>query len=1327
MKIKKRFLGILLSLALMLGMTPWMSLTAYADNVTNYNLSVGGTEVTSSNASNIVGDNTASYDATNNTLTLNGFNYNGIFPGILNNIDGLTVIIENTNTIGSYIVSVGSLNIKGNGTLKIEGAGGSAIHSQGDLTISESVNITADKSGTGIICGSLTLESTGEINVKGSISGLHSDGKIEITNGNVTAEGGTFGIGQNGGGAPLFIGTNAKLIAIGGDNGAIYYDTDSNYRTVQNDIAGVAWTNKEGTTDGQNIAVNSEGQPISNIYKKVEFSNSHIHSFTYSATGATITATCSDTSCALHSSPATLTLSATDTTYTGSAYTGASLTDTTAWTGAGLTVPTIEYEGHSNTSYTKSETAPTNAGTYTASITVGGKTATADFTITPIALTITGATATNRAYDKNSTAVTISAVTFENSSQQAVALTVGEEKDYTVTGAMSDANAGDGKTVNVTVTLKNANYSLATNTTTATVDIGKAGAQTIADMTDTLLYKATSVSESVAGKMPDDAGTLTYSVGSASKTGSVTVSNFAVNESGTVTATLSGGAAGDTVTLPVTIGSTNYADSTVNVKITLTAKSDAGVDITGVPASKTYGDADFTITGSVTNEGTGTGNWTWSTSDETVFQITPNGATATVKILKAGSAAVTAKYESDTTIDTETTAIAVNTMTLRITAKDQSIYVGGTVPTLSGSDFYTVTGLVGEDTLTTAPTLAYQKDGSAAAPDNTAAGTYDIVASGASAGDNYAISYTKGTLTISEKQPPTVTKAPEAKTLTYTGSAQSLVTAGSAEGGEMQYALGTDATTVPTDGWSESIPTGNEAKNYYVWYKAVGDNDHADSEAAVIEVTISEKAVTPEVRFDVTTMELESGQTGTIAVTVEPSDAVVTWSSDKETVATVDNTGKVTAVGAGTAKITVTINVAGTQYKAECTVTVTGSAPSETVPEISISDLSEATEGEAYNQTLTASGAQPITWAITAGSLPDGLALGSDTGVISGTPTSTGTSVFTVTASNSYGSVSKELSITVQAGNTIVAKEGTAPYDEKTSVENDPAEVRALVSGVTPVDESDTVKLILNTDSKDEGNLSDDEKEAVDTIKGMAEANGLTVGSFVDLTLIYEVTDANGALKSRDQIKETSRKIKVKFPIPPVLQKSGRLFSIFRFHDSGAQIIGQGSGDAVDVDTDKFSMYAIAYEDGAAPAEDSEKKVVRPHTHTYAWDKVEATEDRDGELRYQCTECYDILVRVPLSAYYVFNANTVDKITKAKQGETVKITTDRWISFHKMVFDALAARPDVSLEVSFLDGEYKGNRVSFTIPAGADSSDLFTENNFAGFMYLGNKYGLTAE
>ena len=131
------------------------------------------------------------------------------------------------------------------------------------------------------------------------------------------------------------------------------------------------------------------------------------------------------------------------------------------------------------------------------------------------------------------------------------------------------------------------------------------------------------------------------------------------------------------------------------------------------------------------------------------------------------------------------------------------------------------------------------------------------------------------------------------------------------------------------------------------------------------------------------------------------------------------------------------------------------------------------------------------------------------------------------------------------------------------------------------------------------------------------------------------------------------------------------------------------------------------------------------HTHSYAWEDVkEATEDDNGEIIYKCS-CGEVLYRVPTSAYNVFNRNTVEKIKNAKQGATVKIETSRWISFHKMVMEALADRPDVSLEVSFLDGEYKGNRVSFTIPAGTDTLSLLDENGFSGFLYLAGKFGTT--
>lgn len=69
------------------------------------------------------------------------------------------------------------------------------------------------------------------------------------------------------------------------------------------------------------------------------------------------------------------------------------------------------------------------------------------------------------------------------------------------------------------------------------------------------------------------------------------------------------------------------------------------------------------------------------------------------------------------------------------------------------------------------------------------------------------------------------------------------------------------------------------------------------------------------------------------------------------------------------------------------------------VVEVSPSTLPNATQGTAYSQTLTATSCAtlPLNWQVTSGSLPHGVTLDQTTGVISGTPTSTGTFNFTVT------------------------------------------------------------------------------------------------------------------------------------------------------------------------------------------------------------------------------------------------------------------------------------------------------------------------------------------
>ena len=101
--------------------------------------------------------------------------------------------------------------------------------------------------------------------------------------------------------------------------------------------------------------------------------------------------------------------------------------------------------------------------------------------------------------------------------------------------------------------------------------------------------------------------------------------------------------------------------------------------------------------------------------------------------------------------------------------------------------------------------------------------------------DNYSGSLSATTSQV-QANPATVSTAPAAKdNLVYTGSAQALVTAGSAEGGTMMYRLGDSSD------FSADIPTGTDAKTYTVWYKVVGDENHSDSEPGKVDVTIAKK------------------------------------------------------------------------------------------------------------------------------------------------------------------------------------------------------------------------------------------------------------------------------------------------------------------------------------------------------------------------------------------------------------------------------------------------------------------------------------------------------
>jgi DNA-binding beta-propeller fold protein YncE len=88
---------------------------------------------------------------------------------------------------------------------------------------------------------------------------------------------------------------------------------------------------------------------------------------------------------------------------------------------------------------------------------------------------------------------------------------------------------------------------------------------------------------------------------------------------------------------------------------------------------------------------------------------------------------------------------------------------------------------------------------------------------------------------------------------------------------------------------------------------------------------------------------------------------------------------------------------------------------------IATTSLPDTETGANYNQTIqTIYGHDPITFAVTSGSLPAGLNLDTSTGAITGTPTATGLSSFTVTATDNLNNTSSQaLTINVNQGVSI--------------------------------------------------------------------------------------------------------------------------------------------------------------------------------------------------------------------------------------------------------------------------------------------------------------------
>ena len=174
------------------------------------------------------------------------------------------------------------------------------------------------------------------------------------------------------------------------------------------------------------------------------------------------------------------------------------------------------------------------------------------------------------------------------------------------------------------------------------------------------------------------------------------------------------------------------------------------------------------------------------------------------------------------------------------------------------------------------------------------------------------------------------------------------------------------------------------------------------------------------VELDETELTLKVGEKETLTATVSPTDAdnkAVTWTSSDESVVTVDENGKVTAVGVGTATITVTTKDG--EYTAICEVTVEETTSSDE-PSVTL---------DATNKTLEVGDTTTLTATVT----PEDATVtwtSSDESVVTvdenGKVTAVGEGTATITATITVGDEEYKGSC------TITVKEATDGDEEET-------------------------------------------------------------------------------------------------------------------------------------------------------------------------------------------------------------------------------------------------------------------------------------------------------
>jgi uncharacterized repeat protein (TIGR03806 family) len=277
---------------------------------------------------------------------------------------------------------------------------------------------------------------------------------------------------------------------------------------------------------------------------------------------------------------------------------------------------------------------------------------------------------------------------------------------------------------------------------------------------------------------------------------------------------------------------------------------------------------------------------------------------------------------------------------------------------------------------------------------------------------------------------------------------------------------------------------------------ATGDIVEAGIDDLVITEICEEPVSVTGVTVDPQNVNLVEGNSSQLTATVQPIDADnnnVNWASSNTNIATVDQNGSVTAVGEGSATITVTTNDGG--FEASSTVTVTA-APID-VTGVSVSpNAVNLVEGEQQqlNESVNPSNADDtsVSWA----SSNTNIATVDQNGVV--TAVSEGSATITVTTND--GGFEASSTVTVTAAPIDVTGVSVSP----TTVTLEEEQTQQLTATVSPSDASDAGVNWSSSDANvatvDENGIVTAVNEGSATITVTTDDGGFEASSTVTVT-----------------------------------------------------------------------------------------------------------------------------------------------------------------------------------------------------------------------------------